>query len=112
MKSGAVGPAGGERGGTTQIPPIKLHAPATYDIRVEKAGFVPFTAQVAVPPDGEVKVRAPLQKPGKDTAWYQRWYVLAAAGVIVAGAAGTTIYFSTRDTIGGNSSLHLSGGGQ
>jgi PEGA domain len=110
-ENGALVTVGGERRGTTPIPPIKLHAPATYDIRVEKAGFVPFTAQVAVPPDGELKVRAPLQRPGQATAWYQHWYVLAAAGVVVAGAAGTAIYFGTRDNGPlGSSSLHVTGG--
>lgn len=28
--------------------------------------------------------------------WYQHWYVIAAVGVVAAGAAGTTIYLSTR----------------
>lgn len=94
-EAGAAVTVGGERRGVTPIQPLRLRAPATYEIRVEKTGFVPFTAQVAVPPDSEVRVRAQLQKPGT-TAWYQRWYVLAAAGVVVAGAAGTTIYFATR----------------
>jgi len=71
--------------------------PATYSIRVEKAGYVPFTTRVALPPDGEIKVEAELSRRGSN-AWYQRWYVLAGAGLLIAGGAGTAIYFGTRDT--------------
>ena len=86
---------GGERRGATPIEPLRLPAPATYEVRVEKDGFVPYTTRIALPPDGEIKVDARLGRPGGG-AWYQRWYVLAAAGVLVAGAAGTTIYLATR----------------
>jgi hypothetical protein len=95
--TGAAVTVGGESRGLTPIQPLKLHAPATYSIRVEKAGYVPFTTRVALPPDGEIKVEAELSKRGS-TAWYQRWYVLAGAGLLIAGGAGTAIYFGTRDT--------------
>lgn len=95
--AGAAVTVGGESRGLTPIQPLKLHAPATYSIRVEKAGYVPFTTRVALPPDGEIKVEAELSKRGT-TAWYQRWYVLAGAGLLIAGGAGTAIYFGTRDT--------------
>ena len=75
---------------------VKLRAPATYAIRVEKSGFVPFTTKVQLPPDAELKVEAELSRRGA-VAWYQHWYVLAGLGLVVAGAAGTTIYFATRD---------------
>ena len=97
-EAGALVIVGGEQRGTTPIAPLKLHAPATYDVRVEKRGFVPFTTKVRLPPDGELKVTASLQHPGGSTAWYQHWYVLTAAALIVAGAAGTTIYFATKTT--------------
>lgn len=97
-EAGALVTVGGERRGTTPLAPLKLHAPATYDVRVEKRGFVPFTTKVRLPPDAEIKVSAPLQRPGGHTAWYQHWYVLAVMGVVVAGAAGTTIYFATKTT--------------
>jgi hypothetical protein len=93
---GATVTVGGEKRGVTPLAPLRLHAPATYDIRVELDGYVPFGAQVAVPPDGEVKVRAELSRRGGATAWYQRWYVLAAAGAILVGATGTTIYVVTQ----------------
>ena len=66
--------------------------------RVEKPGYLPFLTRVALPPEGEIKVEALLSRRGAEVAWYQHWYVLAAAGVVVAGAGGTAIYFATRDT--------------
>jgi hypothetical protein len=107
---GAAVTVAGQSRGLTPIEALKLPAPASYDIRVEKTGFVPFTTRVALPPDGEVKVEAQLSRRGAD-AWYQRWYVLAAAGVIVAGAGGTAIYFGTRDNGGpaGDGKLHITG---
>ena len=82
--------------GLTPIQALKLPAPATYEIKVEKQGFVPFSTKVGLQPDGEIKVEAELSKRGSEGAWYGRWYVLAGAGVLVAGAAGTAIYFGTR----------------
>ncbi|MGE0868106.1 MAG: PEGA domain-containing protein [Kofleriaceae bacterium] len=95
--TGAAVTVGGQPRGVTPIPSLKLHAPATYDIRVDKAGYIPFSTKVALPPDGVVKVEAQLSRQGERTKWYQQWYVLAGAGLLVAGAAGTTIYFVTRD---------------
>jgi hypothetical protein len=107
--SGAAVSVGGQSRGLTPIEALKLPAPASYDIRVEKAGYLPFTTRVALPPDGEVKVEAQLARRGAD-AWYQRWYVLAAAGAVVAGAGGTAIYFGTRDTgSAGDGKLHITG---
>jgi hypothetical protein len=96
-ESGALVTVGGERKGTTPLEPLKLKAPASYDIRVEKIGFQPFTTSVRLPPDGELRVRANLSRKGA-TAWWQHWYVLAGAGLIVAGAAGGTIYFATEQS--------------
>jgi len=98
--SGAAVTVGGQPRGVTPIAALKLHAPATYDIRVEKSGYVPFSTKVALPPDGEIKVEAELSRRSAGEAWYQRWYVLAAAGMVLAGAGGTAIYFGTRDTGG------------
>jgi len=97
---GANVTVGGERRGLTPVQPLKLPAPATYEIKIEKQGYVPYTTKVALPPDGEIKVEAELSMRGA-TSWYQRWYVLAAAGILVAGAGGTAIYFATR-TDGGD----------
>lgn len=95
-EAGAAVTVGGERRGLTPVKPLRLRAPATYDIRVEKDGFVPFSTQVQLPPDAELRVRAPLQRPGK-SAWYTRWYVLAGMTLVVAGAAGGAIYFTASD---------------
>jgi hypothetical protein len=98
--AGAAVTVGGQPRGVTPIAALKLRAPATYDIRVEKAGYVAFSTKVALPPDSEIKVEAELSRRSKGEAWYQRWYVLAAAGLVVAGAGGTAIYFGTRDSGG------------
>ncbi len=95
--AGAAVTVGGKPRGLTPIAALRLHAPATYDVRVEKPGYQPFTTKVALPPEGAIRVEAELSRRG-GTAWYQHWYVLAAAGIVVAGAGGTAIYFGTRDT--------------
>jgi hypothetical protein len=94
-QAGAAVTVGGESRGTTPIQPLKLHAPSSYEIRVEKRGFTPFRTKVALPADGEIKVEATLSRPG-GSSWYNHWYVLALGGAIVAGAAGGTIYLATR----------------
>jgi hypothetical protein len=98
--AGAAVTVGNERRGETPIQPLKLPAPATYEIRVEKTGFMPYRTKVALPADGEIKVEANLSRPGAPPSWYQRWYVVAGLGLVVAGAGGTAIYFATRDPAG------------
>lgn len=94
--AGAAVTVGGQSRGLTPIEPLKLPAPANYVIKVVKEGFVPFTTRVQLPPDGEIKVEAVLSKKAAESSWYTRWYVLAGAGVLVAGAAGGIIYVTTR----------------
>ena len=79
--------------GTTPIPPLRLSAPAKYQIHVEKSGFVPFTGQVSLPADGEITLRANLQRPGGHVAWYQHWYIVAAAVALTGGVAGGAVYY-------------------
>lgn len=107
--AGASVIVGNEPRGETPIQALKLPAPATYEIRVEKAGFQAYKTKVALPPDGEIKVEANLSRPGGRTAWYQHWYVVAGLGVVVAGAGGTAIYFATRDTASGDGRIGVSG---
>jgi hypothetical protein len=95
--AGAAVTVGGTNRGLTPIQPLKLPAPANYEVKVTKEGFEPFSTTIKLPPDGELKVEARLSKRGAGTAWYQRWYVLTVAGVLVAGTAGTVIYFATRE---------------
>lgn len=84
--------------GKTPLPePVKVRAPATYDLRVAKSGFVTFQARVDVLPDANVAVHATLVKETREVPWFKRWYVWAiVGGVVAAGAAGTAIYFGTR----------------
>jgi hypothetical protein len=46
-------------------------------------------------------VNAELTKPGQgEDKWYKRWYVAAAAGVLVAGAVTTTVVLAQdRDSV-------------
>ena len=107
--AGASVIVGNEPRGVTPIQALKLPAPATYEIRVEKAGFQAYKTKVALPPDGEIKVEANLSRPGGSPSWYQHWYVVAGLGVVVAGAGGTAIYFATRDTASGDGRIGVSG---
>jgi hypothetical protein len=95
-EAGAAVTVNKEARGITPIQPLKLSAPATYQIRVEKQGFVPYAGQVSLPADGEITLRANLQRPGGHVAWYQHWYVIAAAGVLAAGVAGGAILYEER----------------
>jgi hypothetical protein len=94
---GAAVTVGGEKRGVTPIQPLKLHAPAKYPIRIEKAGFVPFTTTVQLPPDSELKVEAELSRRGGGSHWYEKWYVYAG-GVVVLGLVGGGVYFATRES--------------
>ncbi len=95
--SGAAVEVGGEKRGLTPVPALRLRAPASYEIRVSKDGFVPFRAQVAVPPEGEVRVEAELSRRSSNPRWYQRWWVPVVAGVVVAGAAAGSYVLLTED---------------
>jgi PEGA domain-containing protein len=97
-QAGAAVTLNDQPSGKTPLPePIKVRAPATYKLRVDKSGFVPFSARVDVLPDANVEVHATLVKESKEQPWYKRWYVWAAVGgALAAGAAGTAIYFGTR----------------
>ncbi|WP_428261230.1 PEGA domain-containing protein [Haliangium sp.] len=85
---------GGTSRGRTPLDPVRLPAPASYDIRIASEGYVPFEASAAVPPDSEVLVRASLAR--QESAWYKRWWVWTLVGV-AAVAGGTTAYLLTRD---------------
>jgi hypothetical protein len=95
---GATVSLNGNAAGKTPLPsPVKVRAPATYKLKVEKSGFVPFQARVDVLPDANVEVHATLVKESKETPWYKRWYVWAiVGGAVAAGGAATAIYFGTR----------------
>lgn len=81
--------------GRTPLPPLKLRAPARYDLRVSKPGYVDFSASVDVPPEGTIRVQTRLER-REDPAWYKRWWAVGLAGTLVVGAA-TTVVLVTRD---------------
>ncbi|MCG8425328.1 MAG: PEGA domain-containing protein [Proteobacteria bacterium] len=95
--TGATVVVGGQKRGVTPINPIRVRAPATYDIRLDKNGYVPFRISVAVPPDAEVEVKPVLAPSGAMApAWYKRWWVWAIAGSVLAGTV--TVFAATRDS--------------
>ncbi len=90
--AGADVSVGGTPRGTSPIPDLRVPAPATYPIEVKKVGYMTFRAEVDIAPDANIKVNAELTKPGQGVQkWYTRWYVAAAAGVVLAGAVTTTV---------------------
>ncbi len=105
--TGAAVTVSGENRGETPVAPLKVKAPASYDLRITKDGFVPFQLSVDVPPDGEVRVKADLTREGEHVAWYGRWWVATLAGVVVLGAVGTGVWYGTRSPtevpVGGHS---------
>lgn len=92
--TGALVTIGGEKRGKTPIKPQKVLAPASYDIAVDKRGYVGFRATVDVPPDAMVQVRPTLRL--EDNAWYKKWWVAAIVGTVVVGAV-TVAFVATRD---------------
>jgi hypothetical protein len=65
-------------------------APATVDLRVLKEGHTEFRARIDVTPDATVEVRPILtRRPG--TQWYERPWVWAIAGALVAGGVATAV---------------------
>nr|HEX4317106.1 PEGA domain-containing protein [Kofleriaceae bacterium] len=97
-EAGALVTVNKEDRGTTPIEPLKLSAPATYDIHVEKQGFLPFDTQIELPADSKLELPVRLQRPGGHVAWYQHWYVIAGVALIVAGATGGTILYEENKT--------------
>lgn len=92
---GATVSIGGRERGQTPVEPIRVRAPATYDIHLTKPGFVPFRASVAVPPDAEVRVDPELE-PKRDAPWYTRWWFITTAGTVVAGSVALFVILSEQ----------------
>jgi hypothetical protein len=97
-QAGAAVSLNGEPAGKTPLSePVKVRAPATYKLRVEKSGFVPFQARVDVLPDANVEVHATMVRESKEVPWFKRWYVWATiGGAIAIGGVATAVYFGTR----------------
>jgi hypothetical protein len=88
----------GAHSGTTPLPDaLRVAAPGSYRVRLDKPGFDPFQARIDVPPDATVEVRATLSHGNGPVVWYKRWYVWAIVGGAAAAAgAGLAIYYGTR----------------
>lgn len=81
--------------------PIKVRAPSTHRVKVSKRGFVDFSADLRVPPDGTVTVNANLPLiPKEITPFYKRWWfwtVIASSVVTIAGVtAGVALTVGKR----------------
>jgi hypothetical protein len=88
----------GAPAGTTPLAqPVRVRAPGSYHVRIEKRGYLPFQAKIDVLPDATVEVRASLALRNGPLPWWRRWYVWAAIGAVAAGAAASVaIYYGTR----------------
>lgn len=71
--------------GTLPLPPRPELSPGRYTVLLEKDGFLPYRSDVYVNPDGTSVVWAELERAPE--RWYQKWWVWAIAGVVVAGSA-------------------------
>ena len=88
---------GNDRGRTPLERGLRMRAPASYRLRVERGGYVPFEARVDLVPEAKMDVKATLVRAEGPTPWFKRWYVWAAVGgaaVIVVGTVA--VYFGTR----------------
>jgi hypothetical protein len=88
--TGAEVNVAGTSRGVTPLPPIPVQAPSSIDLRVSKPGYIDFRARIDVTPDATVEVR-PVLTPRPGNAWYERWWVWAIAGAVVAGGVTTAV---------------------
>lgn len=88
---------GNDRGRTPLERGLRMRAPASYRLRVERPGYVPFEARVDLVPEARMEVKATLVRAEQSTPWFKRWYVWASVGgaAVIAGGA-VAIYFGTR----------------
>jgi hypothetical protein len=82
---GALVEMNGKPAGETPLDPLTVAAPTTVSLRVSKDGYVDFNARIDVLPEGTVEVNPVLERRA-GPAWYQRWWVWAAAGTLLVGA--------------------------
>ncbi len=90
---GAVVYVGGKPQGTTPIGSIVIPAPGTVDVRLSKEGYEDFRASIDILPESAVEVR-PMLSPKAGAAWYEKWWVWAIAGAVVAGGVTTAVIVS------------------
>src|SRR5262249_21828771 len=88
--SGADVALAGEPRGRTPLAPLVVQAPQSVDLRVSKQGYLDFRARIDVMPDATVEVR-PQLVPRPGSAWYEKWWVWAIVGGVVAGGVTTAV---------------------
>ncbi len=84
------------RGETPLEEKLTVLAPRIYRVELTRPGYIPFEARIEVPPDGTVEVRAELQLQTPPVRWYNRWYVWAITGAVVAGAAAGAMAYALQ----------------
>jgi hypothetical protein len=84
--------------GATPLAPIRVRAPADYEVTVKKPGYAAFRARINVAAGTDIRVRPELARLGDD-AWYKKWWVLAIAGGITAATIGTAIIVTRSDDV-------------
>jgi hypothetical protein len=73
--------------GRAPLPPLRVSAPARYEVKVTRPGHEPFIARLDVLPDATVEVTPTLSRKTKPLKWYQHWWVWALVGGVAAGTA-------------------------
>ena len=75
--------------GKTPLAPLKVSAPARYTVRVKRPGHSDFVARLDILPNAAVEVTPTLSRLSTPRQWYERWWVWAIVGGVVAGTATT-----------------------
>ena len=91
--AGAVVYVGGKPQGTTPIGSIVLPAPSAVDVRLSKDGYEDFRATIDLLPESAVEMR-PMLTAKAGSAWYEKWWVWAIAGAVVAGGVTAAVVAS------------------
>lgn len=73
--------------GKTPIAPLTVPAPGRYTVRVQRPGHRDFVARLDVLPEATVAVKPNLSPVGHKPSWYEKWWVWALVGGVVAGSA-------------------------
>ena len=81
----------GKLRGRTPLAPLRVAAPGRIQIRVARPGHEDFMARLDIVPDARVEVTPTLGRSGQAPRWYQRWWVWAIVGGVVAAGAVTAV---------------------
>jgi len=85
--------------GVTPLSPIRVPAPARYTVRIKRPNYNDFITRLHVLPEASVEVRPTLTAKGPGhQRWYQKWWVWAIVGGVVAGGATAAAVTSATQT--------------